>query len=52
MRLSAVSRLLEDTESFEVGIYGLPPALLNHPTLKVGRLIGWSPRGYIQVRCL
>ena len=43
VRLSAYERLLNDAQSFEVVINGLPPAHITHPHLKVGRLIGWSP---------
>jgi hypothetical protein len=43
VRLSAYERLLNDAQSFEVVINGLPVAQITHPHLKVGRLIGWSP---------
>lgn len=43
LRLSAYEKLLKDAESFEVVVNGLPSAQITHPSLKVGRLIGWSP---------
>jgi hypothetical protein len=43
VRLSAYDRLLTDTGSFEVVIYGLPSGQIANPHLKAGRLIRWSP---------
>jgi hypothetical protein len=43
VRLSAYERLLNDAQSFEVVVNGLPSAQITHPHLKAGRLIAWSP---------
>jgi hypothetical protein len=43
VRLSLVERLLEDTESFEVVIYGLSPEQVGKHCFTVGGLIFWSP---------
>jgi hypothetical protein len=43
VRLSAFEKLLDDGESIEVVIDGWPPGQINHPYVKVGRLIAWSP---------
>jgi hypothetical protein len=43
VRLSSFYKLLEDAESFEIVIDGVPPEQINQPSLETGRLIWWSP---------
>ena len=43
VRLSLFEKLLYDVQSFEVVIKGVPLDEINHPSLKAGRLIWWSP---------
>lgn len=43
VRLSSFEKLLYDAQSFEVVIEGVPPEEINHPSLKAGHLIWWSP---------
>jgi hypothetical protein len=43
VRLSLFDTLLYDAQSFEVVIKGVPRHEINHPSLKAGCLIWWSP---------
>jgi hypothetical protein len=43
VRLSLVDRLLENSEPFEVVIYGLPQESIKEPHVAVGKLLDWSP---------